>query len=600
MIKRLAVVGIACAFLFGCQKTPDSMGLQGNEDTKFGSATLKLPKVSQLGLAKTSAITPVQFQLTISGPNMDTIYKSWDLRNSDTSIYIEKIPAGQMRIFTGSIISAYQGITHEGSDTVAILPGQTAYVNLYLRRSGSAQIQVTVEGLEEYPDMVGCYMVKGTIENVDISNKTIRFFEQRDSLVYGAITENGITVGKIYGSFSSNLSFRLTWSEPSRLYRIFGGVSQDGSYLKGIFTSFYDTSKTVGFLSGIKIQCDTIFPPPPPPSPCGAPIVIKEIPFGYKFTVGDTFNIAFCVDTTQISNIVIEFSPDGMNWGKVHDVTLPANIHHYGWVIPDSIWMGVAYNSTITSKGTIRISSYDGLYKAYSKPFAIQDGTTPVDSCQSYSLKINSPYYGQVFHVGESMSVEWCGTQVYAGNEAVFTVSIDGGKTFHEVLNYTVPLSNGVLNWIIPEFVNGMSIVSSNCIIKIQDYNSPAISALSGTFSIISGDTVVVPPKMLLGITYPIDGEVFAYHDTIRTSWISDTMLSGGFLLSASMDGKTWRIVDKMYKRDYSGSFATPASSIFNAFPMISAPKVSCYLKVFDSSNSSIEATTPNRITIVR
>lgn len=171
-MKKALFVSLFAGFaLFGCiadNTPPEPSGGKG-------IARIKLPQLPQ-GPGKSGPAADYSLQVTVSGPGMGTLSRSWNLSEfGGRTVAIENIPAGASRIFTGRI---WHGLakTHEGEYSIGVAGGASVFVPLVLRdvRTGRAEICVEVEGWPGSPDcapidtgyvdstLLGCWRIEGS------------------------------------------------------------------------------------------------------------------------------------------------------------------------------------------------------------------------------------------------------------------------------------------------------------------------------------------------------------------------------------------------------------------------------------------------------
>ncbi len=259
-MKKLLIV-IPLVFILACVKgnngsSPSGLTSIDDPGAGYGSCVVALPKVA---LAKAPGEKFI-FDLSITGPGMEEMHFSWYLSGNDTQAYINKIPPGDMRIFAGMLTSSRAGVTHIGDDTVAIVAGKTAYVNLFLKRTGNAVVHVTIEGMEEPPLMKGCYTVEGVIDTMKLTNMTLRILsDSTDEYMNGVVTQYGQVIGKVSGPNPTLSTPFVSWY----LGLAYGGtymlkVSTDGAgrSFKSVVYKMPDTTRSVGTVFGHTSACE--------------------------------------------------------------------------------------------------------------------------------------------------------------------------------------------------------------------------------------------------------------------------------------------------------------------------------------------------------
>ena len=255
-MKKLAIF-FALVFIWGCQDKAlmsPSDNQDRTDDSNYGSSVITIPGIK--GLGKTGApAAGYKFSLTITGPNMDPMSFGFPVGSKDTAVIIDKIPAGSSRLFTGTLYSP-QGPTHSGSAYTDIQPGVVSYVKLYLRSTGSAQVDIIIEGINDKAGQ--CYQVRGQLDTVLLDNFTMKIIQNSDTFLLGYFYQNEVMVGKLYGNFNTMISEgKIVIPGLIEEATFFGGFTPDHFSFKGNIFTKSDT----GYLYGQSIPCETITPP---------------------------------------------------------------------------------------------------------------------------------------------------------------------------------------------------------------------------------------------------------------------------------------------------------------------------------------------------
>lgn len=261
MKKLLAVIPLA--YLLGCANLHDGQTDSNpasitDHDKLFGTCSITLPKVT----LEKSLSGKIIFGLVISGPGMADMRFSWYVSGADTQAMVSRIPPGDMRIFTGTLTNTIAGVTHEGADTVAIIAGKTAYVTLYLRKTGNAVVDIIIEDTPT-PGMAGCYSLGGNLDSFSLNALVLQIRSDSTSpQMFGTIMRNNEVVCKIYGPQPSQSNI-VTWNistafGPTYLLKVTG----DPTSFSGKAFRIPDTTRPAGVMYGKRTACDTVAPPP--------------------------------------------------------------------------------------------------------------------------------------------------------------------------------------------------------------------------------------------------------------------------------------------------------------------------------------------------
>lgn len=187
---------------------------------------------------------------------------------------------------------------------------------------------------------------------------------------------------------------------------------------------------------------------------------------------------------------------------------------------------------TYTAEGIAILSSYDivsevGTGKALVKDFAVTvaDGNGLQLACDGNGgdvfecgievigftatspLVLTGPEAGTNWSVGGIMPVSWEASSTVQG--VVIEFSPDGGKTWIPVLEESVgPSDPGWSNyeWTIPETIgaDAVSTQSTNCKIRLYDYQNESIEAVSGVFAIGAQGSVANAAGIMAGRAFSI------------------------------------------------------------------------------------------------
>ena len=255
-MKKFTIL-LALALMWGCQDravVAPSDAKDRIDDVQYGSSVITIPGIK--GLTKTTAsATGYKFTLTITGTDMNSMSFGFPVGSKDTAVMIENIPAGPSRLFTGTLYSP-QGPTHKGSAYADIQPGNVTYVKMYLRSTGSAQVDIIIEGINDTAG--GCYQIRGQLDTVLLDNFTMKIIQSSDTFLLGYFYQNEVMVGKLYGNFNNTISEgEIVIPGLIEHATFFGGFAPDHFSFKG---NIYTESDT-GYLYGQSIPCETITPP---------------------------------------------------------------------------------------------------------------------------------------------------------------------------------------------------------------------------------------------------------------------------------------------------------------------------------------------------
>ncbi len=269
---------LAAATFFACNQG-DRVS-QTESDGRTGSASIRLPALPSNYLAKTSASAKAIFSLSITGPSMQPIQKSWVLSSDTASTFtVTGIPVGYLRLFSGRLLKiSSKGDTveaHFGSDTARIVSDTVAQVRLRLNKSGlgAADVCVEVEGwatdsscvkIKPAPfNLTGCYSVLisksdslGFLLAPELAKLSLT---QSDTLVHAILKWSSGRVDSAKGIFSPQMTLFLgPWNGTDTAvhngsFYLKAGFSQDRSF-GGDLT--LDNQRSYQMISGVPTSCD--------------------------------------------------------------------------------------------------------------------------------------------------------------------------------------------------------------------------------------------------------------------------------------------------------------------------------------------------------
>jgi hypothetical protein len=454
----------------GCQNQAEKINAVpdagGNE---YGNTSITLPSLSALGLAKSGVNAEAQFRLEISGSSMSSQGFRWVLGSKDTIVRVDNIPAGISRIFTGSIYVAGQGITHSARDTVTIVAGQTARVNLRLQRTGSAEVIISIDSTvnSTIPLISGCYKIDGYIRDSgsqEISLKSLvwKNISQENSYVRGFLYENDLEVGKILGNIQSNHRINFSMSYKN-IYMIRGVLGMpDGEIFKGEIFNQQDSMKIVGSIYGTKTTCvDTAN------NPCTSkPLHLWGPAAGTTYTVGQSIPVSWCGNILSKVSTIVKISLDGgKTWYQIGRPVIPAQMPGLNWIIPSAI-NGI---STISKECKVQISCVESLnVNAESAMFAI------IAKQEQPKVQLIYPKGGEVYKIGDTIRVLWNSSKMVMMRSMptyyVVHLSVDKGVTYTAISDTLIfPREKLSYFWLIPKDLNGKPIETKEGFIKIEE-----------------------------------------------------------------------------------------------------------------------------------
>jgi photosystem II stability/assembly factor-like uncharacterized protein len=274
---------------------------------------------------------------------------------------------------------------------------------------------------------------------------------------------------------------------------------------------------------------------------------------GETIAIGSSISITWA--SIGINEIDIEYSSNN----GASFTTIATNVsvftNSYSWLT----------TGPVTSTGLIRLkeSTTGVLTDVSAAPFNVVNP----------GINITNPSAGLIFNPNQQVNITWTGLLV-SNNVSIF-FSTDNGVTYDTVISNTPNFYN--YDWIVP------SVASTACKIKIIDAGAPAVSAISGTFTIQalpSNGTILSPnggENLFSTIYYDITWSVTGTN-IIDLEYSTD-------------NGNTWLTID-------SNLASLPASYSW-LVPSINSSTVKVRIKnainalVLDESNNNFTITQP-------
>lgn len=164
---------------------------------------------------------------------------------------------------------------------------------------------------------------------------------------------------------------------------------------------------------------------------------------------------------------------------------------------PSFIW-------SLTGAGTLS----DGAYTAplsRGGPYTVTasataDGATRSGSAAVYvvpsmpPITVTFPNGGELVRVGESITITWNGNCNELGGVELEISPTEGEHWLSIDATGTVSCGSAEwerYTWTVPDSIDGMSLVSGQCIVRISDYAGPSSDQSDATFSIVGADAAV-------------------------------------------------------------------------------------------------------------
>jgi hypothetical protein len=245
------------------------------------------------------------------------------------------------------------------------------------------------------------------------------------------------------------------------------------------------------------------------PTQADTPVInLTPSDLGYSLQPGDTAGTARSVAVTNAGRGTLQTVSAGVQYGSGQT----------GWL---ALWVSGAGNSQsilnrVTTTGldtgahlaTVTVSAANAAAWQYTVTLTL--GSTPV--LLDTGMHLIAPTGGEHLVVGQTIRVRW-GMSV-AGQGVSLYVSPDEGQAWYIITglnSIAVADSNwGNFGWTIPASLQGHSLVSTTCMIKVAEYFRPTLFDESDSVFTISPATSIAPALTPLR---PAADAVFAVYD---------------------------------------------------------------------------------------
>jgi len=203
---------------------------------------------------------------------------------------------------------------------------------------------------------------------------------------------------------------------------------------------------------------------------------IAESPFQYPYSI----NVNIKPDKSAIAGET--YKMDLYDEGKLRDST------NFSFTQPE---INVEAIETISFSATIEeYNAYFG--KDLSSVFSVKiyDPNITTEANQA-SIKITYPKGGNIFHVGDTLTIKWTSTNVtrdtplyidFNGANIIGSSSPNGNGI--DGIGSGSALNTGSYKWIIPKSIAGLSTIGTNNTIFIEDAPTGDIADYSDTFTV--------------------------------------------------------------------------------------------------------------------
>lgn len=296
---------------------------------------------------------------------------------------------------------------------------------------------------------------------------------------------------------------------------------------------------------------NTLFTITPP-----TPSITVNYPNGNNtFYSSNQYTITWSSSYVNSNLVKIEYSIDnGSTWIPI--VTSTTNTGSYNWIIP----------TTYSSNCLVKITDL-------SNPNTFDQSNTPFTIAPPF-ISVITPNGSENWIGCSSQNVSWSS----GGTSGTFGLyySINGGNSW----NYMSSTTSSSFTWNpIP------NITSSNCLIKVQDYNNASLKDSSDlNFTINQNNDII--------ITSPNGGEQWEAGTYKNITWVSAPSVSNYAVSYSLNNGNSWNTITSNTSSKYI-NWSVPNNPTANALVKVQDYSNSCK---FDISNANFIITPPTPV----
>jgi hypothetical protein len=241
--------------------------------------------------------------------------------------------------------------------------------------------------------------------------------------------------------------------------------------------------------------------------------------------------------STNIANVKLEYTTDGINWTSIVNST-PGAAETYTWAVPTLA--ATTYKVRISDAADATIND-------------VSDNNFTISK-----LVLLTPIGGESWKVGTSHDIAWNAGNTISNVKIEFTS--DNGNNW-QILVSSIVANVGTYRWIIP---NSPSI---NCKVRISNVNSPDVQSTSPAFFAITKSLVVLTPN---------GGEKWEIGSIKNIRWDRDPAINNVRLEYSIDNGMIWTSINNFVD----ASLGTYAWTVSNR------PSVNCLLRISDVDNN--------------
>lgn len=270
-------------------------------------------------------------------------------------------------------------------------------------------------------------------------------------------------------------------------------------------------------------------------------IVVTNPNGGESWEVGTVKTIDWVSEATSTRFNVYYSTDNGTSWSTLTTYT---SAHSCSWTIPN-----VPSNQCL-----IKVEDYytNCIYDNSNANFTISP-PTPV-------ITVSAPNTATTYYVGKSYNITWTSSYLTSSFVAI-DYTYNNGVTWNSIT--TITENDGTFAWTVP------NTISSQCRVRINEYNNPAVNDESNVNFIIASPFITV--------TYPNGGEVWEKCTSQNLTWTAGGTSGTYRIYYSTNNGGVWNYITNTSSTSYTWS------------PVSVTPSTSCLIKIDDNGSTTIK-----------
>ncbi|PKP00919.1 MAG: hypothetical protein CVU11_16775, partial [Bacteroidetes bacterium HGW-Bacteroidetes-6] len=270
-------------------------------------------------------------------------------------------------------------------------------------------------------------------------------------------------------------------------------------------------------------------------------IIVTSPNGGESWEVGSSHTITWVAAPTSTRFYIYYSVNNGSSWTSITSTYSTS----YSWTVPDNE----------SSNALIKVVDYyNSCINDVSNAVFTIAPPTPV-------ITVTYPNTNVTLYQGNTYSVTWS-SQYVESPFVTIDYSTDNGITWNSITSVTE--NDGTFSWTVPV------VLSSQCLVRVAEYNNPAVYDISNTTFNIAAPFIT--------ITSPNGGEILGGCDAYTITYTKGGIGSYVKIEYSTDNGATWTTINAN----------TSASGSYSWNPVTDIASPQCLIKISDVSNPSV------------